>query len=86
MAGDSPSAPPGTAFQGPEGQLAVRMGPGVTAGEFFVIHPDNGGHYASGDEVADWNELKPVQPATPKAAKSSSPTPAATPAPPSTEK
>lgn len=29
------------------------MGAGVTAGKFFVLHPDRGGHYSSEQEDAD---------------------------------
>lgn len=52
---------PGTAFQGPDGQVALKMGPKVAAGQFFVIHPDHGGHYsddAEVDTIKDWPQLK----------------------------
>lgn len=48
---------PGTAFQGPDGQVAVKMGPAVSAGQYFVIHPDNGGHYTDENEVKGWPQL-----------------------------
>lgn len=31
---------------GPDGQVAVEMGPGVTAYRYFVVHPERGGHPA----------------------------------------
>lgn len=40
----------GTVFRGPEGQVALRMGPAVTAYQYFVIHPDNGGYPVSTDK------------------------------------
>lgn len=49
----TPKPPKGAVLQGPDGQVAIRMGAGVTAGKFFVLHPDRGGHYSSEQEDAD---------------------------------
>lgn len=40
----------------PNGRVAIATGPGVTAGDWFVFDPDNGGHYTDGerDGVAEW--------------------------------
>lgn len=46
-------------FQGPDGQVAVRMGPSVTAGEYFVIYPDDGGHYTRHQSEVDTIEMWP---------------------------
>lgn len=46
----------GTVLYGPGQHIAIRTGPAVTAGAFFVFHPDNGGGYVAelpGDD-ADW--------------------------------
>lgn len=51
---------PGTARRNPEnGSVAMRMGPRVAACEYFVIHPDHGGHYTDGvpENVAEWPRL-----------------------------
>lgn len=59
----TPTIQPGTALQGPNGQVAMRMGPGVTAGKYFVIHPDHGGHWAAGAEVEpieSWQQMTAV--------------------------
>lgn len=41
------------------------MGPGVTVGKYFVIHPDHGGHYESGvepvKEIEGWPKLVAAQ-------------------------
>jgi hypothetical protein len=53
--------PRGTARRDPEtGSIAVRMGPGVTIGEWFVVHPDNGGHYTDDRTgvITAWPELR----------------------------
>jgi hypothetical protein len=52
----------GTAFMRPDGAVvAVRMGPGVTAGQYFVLDPDNGGYYENDDakvaEIESWKKL-----------------------------
>ena len=38
------------------GWIAIRTGPSVTVGTWFVFHPDNGGHYSDGvrEKVDDW--------------------------------
>lgn len=47
---------PGIVRIGPNGHRAIKMGPGVTAGPWYVMHPDHGGAYSSEDTVADWPE------------------------------
>ena len=55
----------GTVRKSPEGKIAVRMGPGVSAGAYFVLDPNNGGFYSDGSketigtetDVADWAVL-----------------------------
>lgn len=56
----------GTALRGPNGETAVRMGPLVTAYEFFVTHPDNGGHPVVTDtpEATAIESWKPLVPET----------------------
>lgn len=53
MAADTP----GTARRGPNNEVAFKMGDGVTAGAYFVIHPDHGGAYSDGKtpyDVSQW--------------------------------
>jgi hypothetical protein len=48
--------PKGTVRQHPDGVsfIAVRMGPHVAVGEYFVISPDNGGYYENDpDKIAE---------------------------------
>lgn len=46
----------GTMLKGPSGHIAIRTGPTVTAGDWFVFHPDHGGGYTDGkaQKVDDW--------------------------------
>lgn len=66
----------GTAFVGPQGQVAVRTGPAVAVGQYFVFDPDNGGYYENDDDrvaaIESWAPLK---------ADASAAAPAPTPAP-----
>lgn len=50
---------PGDVRRGPNGEAAYRMGPGVTAGDWFVIHHGNGGGYTDGSRegVNDWPDM-----------------------------
>ena len=45
------------------------MGPGVTAGQFFVIDPNNGGYYAPPQQVPDiegtWTPMVDGEPPAP---------------------
>ena len=43
---------------GPQGQVAIRTGPKVTAGAWFIYDPDQGGYYSSGEAegVKDWRD------------------------------
>ena len=45
--------------QGPRGEGAVKMDPGVTAGAWYFIHPDQGGYYGSGvaEKVDEWPKI-----------------------------
>lgn len=38
------------------GAIAIKTGPNITVGEWFVFHPNNGGHYSTGEreKVAEW--------------------------------
>lgn len=64
----------GTALRGPNGEVAIRTGSAVTAGQFFVFDPDNGGYYAALPDlvakIEQWPEmveLPVADPATPAA-------------------
>lgn len=67
----------GTALRGPNGEVAIRTGPAVAAGQFFVFDPDNGGYYAARDDlitqIEKWPALvevtasEPTAPAAPAA-------------------
>lgn len=61
---------PGDVLEGPDGQRAIRMGPGVAVGQYFVIHPDHGGHYVGDTDLIKTIESWPkmVAEATPKTA------------------
>ena len=50
---------PGAALRGPNGQVAIKMGPAVTAGAYFIIDPNHGGHYTNGvrEQVDTWQPL-----------------------------
>lgn len=52
-------------FQSPDGNIALRMGPGVTAGQYFVLNPDNGGYYENNDDqvaaIEKWKEIGNAQ-------------------------
>jgi hypothetical protein len=81
MASDTPK---GTVRQHPEGTfVAVRMGPSVAVGDYFVLSPDNGGYYENDPEkiteIDGWAEFTP--PAAPPPAASPPREPAATSAP-----
>lgn len=81
----------GTAFRGPNGQVAVRTGPAVAVGQYFVFDPDNGGYYENADdkvaEIEAWDELDvkastaSTTTTTPTPAPPAAPTPPATPTP-----
>jgi hypothetical protein len=69
MVPDMPSeTPKGTVRQHPDGvsHIAVRMGPHVAVGEYFVISPDNGGYYENDpDKIAEidtWEAFTPPVP------------------------
>lgn len=48
---------PGDVKRDPETKSsATKMGSGVTVGEWFVVNPVSGGHYASSAEVEDWTD------------------------------
>jgi hypothetical protein len=38
--------------------VAIKTAPNVTAGDWFVLDPVNGGHYVTTAEVNDWPDLK----------------------------
>lgn len=68
------TTPKGTVYQrSADGPVAVRMGPAVTAGDYFVIDPDNGGYYTSATDVEEWTPL-----VFPAPAETPEPAPAAT--------
>jgi hypothetical protein len=73
----------GTTFRGPDGQIAIRTGPAVAVGQYFVFDPDNGGYYENADdkvaEIEAWPQLSPAEAPAPTPA----PTPVAPPTPPS---
>lgn len=51
---------PGTVVREPDGpRAAMKMGPSVTAGRWFVMHPDHGGHYTDGkrEDIDNWHVL-----------------------------
>lgn len=52
---------PGTVLRGPDGYIAIGTGKAVTAGDWFIYHPDHGGAYGDGvaQNVADWTPLVP---------------------------
>lgn len=66
------NTPKGTVFQSPGGMTAVRTGPAVTAGQYFIFDPDNGGYYEGGDEKvtdieSNWKRVDALPPAEPEA-------------------
>lgn len=50
---------PGTVRQGPDGFIAIKTGDGVTAGDWYIYHPDHGGGYGDGEaqKVSEWTPL-----------------------------
>lgn len=72
--------PKGTVYLGPIGQIAIRMGDKVTAGDYLVVDPDAGGYYAGMDDeiarIETWTALEtPAEPAQQEAPASPAPAP-----------